>query len=275
MGSFMIVMLGFPSMRRLEEPVMSRAQKAPAIPALASYVRHVRVVPEADVGSRYVRLPDGEVELFVQARSSGVAATVTGTRQRVLAKDVTACADYTYVVRFNAGGAYPFFGVPLSELTDEIVSLGDLWGADANGLASTFEGPASVEARLSALQGALVARLRGGKVFEPAAAMKVRRAVHWMREEPRVPTVEDVSGRIGLSARQLRRAFAEVVGVSPKTYGRIVRFQRAFRAARSGSREWRAIALASGYFDQAHMIADFRALAGVTPGALFANRVSW
>jgi AraC-like DNA-binding protein len=62
--------------------------------------------------------------------------------------------------------------------------------------------------------------------------------------------------------------FRETVGVSPKAFARLARFDRALRAAREdGHASWASIAAAAGYYDQAHLIADFRAIAGVTPRA--------
>jgi AraC-like DNA-binding protein len=81
--------------------------------------------------------------------------------------------------------------------------------------------------------------------------------------------VTAVASELGVSERHLRRVFRETVGVSPKTFSRLVRFQYALRAAReNGHRSWADIAAESGYYDQAHLIAEFRELTGVTPKAL-------
>jgi AraC-like DNA-binding protein len=72
-----------------------------------------------------------------------------------------------------------------------------------------------------------------------------------------------------VSARNLRRAFHDVVGLGPKAFARIMRFQRALHAARQGSDiDWSDIARNAGYYDQSHLIADFRAFAGTTPHAM-------
>ena len=74
---------------------------------------------------------------------------------------------------------------------------------------------------------------------------------------------------LGVSERHLRRVFRETVGVSPKAFAKLTRFHRALRAAReSAHASWASIAAAAGYYDQAHLIAEFRAIAGVTPRAL-------
>ncbi len=69
-------------------------------------------------------------------------------------------------------------------------------------------------------------------------------------------------------AQRVRRAFTENVGVSPKEFARTVRLQRAVRMAAT-SCDWACIAADAGYYDQAHLIADFRRLVGLTPGAFF------
>ena len=82
-------------------------------------------------------------------------------------------------------------------------------------------------------------------------------------------SVYAVAAELGVSERHLRRVFRETVGVSPKAFARIARFHRALGAAREDARAgWAGIAAAAGYYDQAHLIAEFRAIAGVTPRVL-------
>jgi AraC-like DNA-binding protein len=82
-----------------------------------------------------------------------------------------------------------------------------------------------------------------------------------------------VADRLGVTSRHLRRAFTESVGVGPKDFARAIRLQRAVRSAAT-SRDWARIAAENGYCDQAHLIDDFRALVGLTPGAYFDNRIA-
>lgn len=78
-----------------------------------------------------------------------------------------------------------------------------------------------------------------------------------------------VADALGLSERHLRRVFRAAVGMSPKSFAKLTRFHRALRAARADRRaSWATIASASGYYDQAHLIDEFRTIAGVTPRAL-------
>lgn len=74
---------------------------------------------------------------------------------------------------------------------------------------------------------------------------------------------------LGVSERHLRRVFREAFGLSPKTFAKLTRFRRALRAARDEVHpSWASIAAATGYYDKAHLIAEFRLITGVTPRAL-------
>jgi AraC-like DNA-binding protein len=79
-------------------------------------------------------------------------------------------------------------------------------------------------------------------------------------------TVGDVAARLQLSRRRLAELFTAEVGLSPKRYARVRRFQRARALARQArAAGWGAIALASGYSDQPHLVRDFLAFSGFSP----------
>ncbi len=98
-------------------------------------------------------------------------------------------------------------------------------------------------------------------------------ALEALRNTPQAWTVADLAGRVGLCQRRFIRLFAEEVGLTPKLYGRIVRFQEVLRVIDSGKRvSWARLAAASGYYDQAHFINDFRAFSGMNPTAYLGLR---
>ena len=112
--------------------------------------------------------------------------------------------------------------------------------------------------------------LRLPRTFEPASARLARHAACLLdREDVRV---DGMAARLGVTTRHLHRAFVENIGVGPKEFARSVRLQRALRLAAT-SRDWGRIAIDAGYYDQSHLIADFRDLVGLTPGA-FLKRAS-
>lgn len=81
-------------------------------------------------------------------------------------------------------------------------------------------------------------------------------------------SLDDVARTVGVSERHLRRAFRATVGLTPKTYARIARFQRALSMSRAHAGSWADIARVAGYFDQSHLSAEFRELALVAPASL-------
>lgn len=88
-------------------------------------------------------------------------------------------------------------------------------------------------------------------------------------------SVENLAGIACLSKKQYGRLFLEYVGMNPKEYGRIVRFQRALRMMQLGSRDYAGIAYANGYSDQSHFIRDFRQFSGMTPKQLTAYQTPY
>jgi AraC-like DNA-binding protein len=235
------------------------------VPArLSRFVRSLRVFADMDAlleRPSYRRLPDGETELTVRFGEAGTTASVIGTRTRVLEKP--ASGAQALLIRFRLGGAHPFFGRPLSELTDQVVPLEDLWSKEASLRLAAARDANEVAASLAAV-------LERGATYDPPSARTVRRALQLIDAADVPPRVPQLAADLGVSERQLRRGFAEVIGLSPKHYLRVARFRKALRVARAASApDWAAIASQVGYYDQAHLIADFREMTGVTPGALF------
>jgi AraC-like DNA-binding protein len=238
---------------------------------LARFVRRVRAVTASDPdGETYRRLPDGECEVLVSFDGSAVAATLIGTRTFALEKRATR-PTRVLLLRFRAGGGYPFFGRRMSELTDRMVPLDELWNERT---CDAMRGLADATTAAARAIDILERVLAGSTVAEPASILGIRRILATLAAAPRLPTASELAAQVGASERQLRRAFAEVVGMSPKQFLRVARFQRAL-ALTNRCRvppPWSEIAEQAGYFDQAHLIGEFRAMTGLTPGAWSASR---
>ena len=164
-------------------------------------------------------------------------------------------------VAFRSGGAFPFFRPPADEVAGAHVGLDNLWGRDGAVLRERLLEASAPEAILDALERELLAR--AVRPLAPDAALDF--AVHAF---DRGATVATVLSRIGGSSRRFLRAFAERVGLTPKRFGRVRRFRRVLDSIELGQPvRWTQVALACGYFDQAHLINDFREFSGLTPTA--------
>lgn len=217
---------------------------------------------------RVDRLPDGRTAvLFVLMGGRGEGYFI-GPRTHALLKDAVGF-EHAVVVQFKPGWSASLIGLPAQELTDRYVQFEDVWGDSARELTLELVGAKSVPQVVDCLTRALARGARPS--WEPTYASLARRAARLLEEEPDA-RVEDVAERLGITARHLRRAFAENIGIGPKDFARSARLQRAVRLAKT-SNDWSQVAIDAGYYDQAHLITDFRAMIGLTPSA-FAKRAS-
>lgn len=243
-----------------------RPVDATATSSLARFVEDVRVfVPVAGRDARIEQLPDGRTNLHFRVLAGGRAdVMLAGPRTRALFKD-PAGMERVVSLQFKPGCSAPLFGVPANALTDRYVALEELWGRAGAELLRELLAARSVAEVLGRLSRALA----GHDGDAPASASLARRAVGLL--EAGETRVDRVAARLGVTARHLRRTFIESVGIGPKEFARTVRLQRAVRMAATSS-DWANIAVCAGYYDQAHLIADFRDLVGLTPGAFLSQR---
>ncbi len=169
-------------------------------------------------------------------------------------------------VYFHPAQVPSFTRVPARELTDRIVALEELWGAAALELPSQLSELDGTE-RIDRLESVLLRRVEDRR--ESGVAVDVPRLAAWvLRQHGRV-TVESLAHAAGVSRQRLTRVFRERVGISPKLYCRLARFQSALAFVRRDANvDWAQSAAELGYADQSHMIAEFREFSGLTPGNL-------
>jgi AraC-like DNA-binding protein len=158
------------------------------------------------------------------------------------------------------------FGVPASGLVDRIVALGDLWRPSE--VEELFESLLilHIRQRMCALGNELVTRLE-----QPGDRERLGHMATWLitLRRGRV-SIDDMARSHGLSRQQFTRRFGAAAGLSPKLFARITRFQSLVRTLLSSDvSQWVSVAPAVGFYDQAHMINEFRAFAGSSPTVFF------
>lgn len=215
-------------------------------------------------------LPEGSVELVVDLAASPNEAVVGGPHSTFFVLDTTQ-RQRLVGVHFRPGGAYPFLGPPLVELRNSSVRLDALWGRLAGELYERLGEVHTDAERCTVVEQVLLETGRG--------RMQHHRAVDFaLREFTRAPnarTVAEVSAAVGLSQRRFIQLFSEEVGLTPKVFCRVRRFQQVIRSAhRTRDVNWSELAVDCGYFDQAHLIHDFQSFSGLTPAAWAAQRTA-
>jgi AraC-like DNA-binding protein len=168
-------------------------------------------------------------------------------------------------VNFTPLGARRFFGLPMSELADRMVPLDELLAARGRELRERLGEETDWHRRLDIAESFIAQRLTN--------AASPQSEVGWALE--RIMTsggrsrIAAIATEIGWSRKHLAMRFADQIGVGPKAIARIVRFNRAASLAKQANRSgWADLAAECGYADQAHLVREFRELAGATPTGL-------
>jgi AraC-like DNA-binding protein len=238
------------------------ASTAAAVSALFTY--------DCDRDGPGVAIPRPEIQLVVRfgpSARSGLDVHAFGARQRVHRKLIRR-GQRSLTARLALGAPEAVLGVPASAMAGRIVALEDLWGdVDTRRLCARLADARDIVAAAAILESAIADRLATADGRPTRAQLALAAA-----DRLTSASVNAVAADLGVSERHLRRVFHETVGVSPKAFAKLTRFHRALRAARQDAHAgWASIAAAAGYYDQAHLIAEFRAISGVTPRALVAE----
>jgi AraC-like DNA-binding protein len=242
---------------------------------LADWVERVSFSSDGALGRppAVLVVPDGGVDVLFSVASGGAcSASVFGVKTRALRVESDGPVE-NVALRLRAGAAARLFGLSAAELTDREVSLDDLAGAPAREWAERV-----AEATDSAGRHAALARGFGAWAARAARAPDaddalLRAAVACVRRARGALSIAALGESLGIGGRRLERLFQARVGVTPKAFARIARFFAAYESLRVG-RELLDVALAHGYFDQAHLNRDFRELAGAPPRRIFPSEAS-
>lgn len=165
-------------------------------------------------------------------------------------------------VHFKPGGAFPFLGISADELADMHLDLGTIWGSAASETRERLCATDSSRQQFRLLENLLLARLRRPWEHHPAVAL----ALEGFSKENTRTVVRKLAREAGYSDRRFIDLFRVEVGLNPKLFNRIQRFQRLLAQVDPAARpNWSELALNCGYFDQSHLIRDFLAFTGVSP----------
>ncbi|HEX8611553.1 MAG TPA: AraC family transcriptional regulator [Telluria sp.] len=243
-------------------------QEYPSHPALAPYLACLwtcQVFPGARPVTHRV-LPDNCMDILWQdvaalSRVSGMMSTVIHVPVHQPVRTIAA--------RFKPGAAAHFFAMPLHELADRHPSLGDLWDGAAtrqftDALWSRTLSDADAVATVERL---LLQRLRSAAItakpgLADAAVIAIERSHGAVR-------IDTLAAQLGVSRQHLSSQFRARVGLGAKQFARVCRFRQASARIRAATDphqlDWARLALDLGYYDQPHLIHEFRQLSGSTP----------
>jgi AraC-like DNA-binding protein len=197
-------------------------------------------------------------------------AALCGPRSEPIVID-TAQQDRVFGIQFRPGGAFPFFRAPGRDFENRGAELELLWPGATSRLRERLMESSSVDEMFSIALDTLLAQLVRPLALHPA----VVHAARSLAARPHRTRVAAVVESIGMSHRRFLQLFADQIGMTPKTFCRVRRFQRVLLHVSTASKiDWPRVALDCGYYDQAHFIHDFQSFSGFSPTAYSAIKTA-
>lgn len=244
-------------------------------PVLSRYVHCYYSLRGPVGGAPQTIFPDGRMDVVIQlgdpfarihdnGRIELQPAALLVGQMRGYVKIVPLGRVHSFGIRFRPGGTEALLRVPAGHTSDQIFPLDDVCPGFVNALRERLtETPDPI----AAVEDLLMTRL-----WNVREHPVVDCALHEIVQSAGTKHVRDVAVNAGVSPRHLERVFNQHVGMGPKAFARIVRFQRVLR---SPAGNWAGLAAACGYTDQAHLIKEFRQFTGQTPAEWRASQVAF
>jgi len=259
-------------------------ERIPAAP-LSDHIRLLWYTSAKQVGHTRERvLPNGCVQVIINLardfiweyagdspRRRIAPSLIVGARATYEIVDPSDMADLVGIV-FKPGAFSCFVCDAADRFSDQNIALEDLWGSAARGLRQLLmDAPTPVD-RLRSAESFLRLKFAG----HLSRCKVVQFALSRFELTSFAGTVSDVAKETGWSSRHFSQRFREEVGLSPKAWCRLLRFQRALQQLHAGQPvRWAELALDCGYYDQSHFANEFRAFSGIDASSYSALRTRW
>lgn len=221
-------------------------------------------------------LPDGNVEIIIDINDApqfiydNRTLCEIQTCHRVWASGVrtepitipSGKESAMFIISFKKGMAYPFFPFPMNEISDAVVDAELIWGNDLAVLRERIlENKDSTE-KFCITEDFLLENFLSKLILQPCVEYALNRII----TEPNQISLRRIAEKIGYSQKHFIKLFKNQVGIAPKSYLKIMRFQKAVgEIEKSFGIDWATLSQNCGFYDQPHFINDFKAFSGFTP----------
>ena len=251
--------------------------KYPLHPLLRNYIEYIYFVPEVTVREGFIPvMPDCMTELVISLRGSSERNFGSGCIEKISrshfvgmksrSQQLKLGASLKKVgIRFKPGGALMFADFDMNELTDCVVDASEIFSNEILELENKIGESSDVPFIIKNVEDFLIARYKANqKVIELREILKI------IYDNPAETKIENIKERTGTYYKQLERSFSRVLGIHPKLFMRIVKFNYATKLIYEHlDKPLTEIAYESGYYDQSHFIKTFKELSGMKPKDYF------
>jgi AraC-like DNA-binding protein len=216
-------------------------------------------------------IPDGCIDIIfdLNEHSYRKSSSIVGTMTKPIFAELKGPVNYV-AIRFLPGGFLHFFNSPAHDLTDRIIPLEMISARKGGNLTEKLILENHIGNKIKLLENFLENLLMTNSRSDPI----VKYALHNILKNKGNIRVSEISKNVNSNQRQLRRKFDKWVGISPKAFCRIIRFQTILRMLPRHSKcNLLSIALDGGYYDQSHFIHEFNSCCGLNPSEFLKSRI--
>jgi AraC-like DNA-binding protein len=166
------------------------------------------------------------------------------------------------VVRFKPGRAFPFFQFPLSKLTDQIIELDEIWNSRFLQLRDRLINITDQDKRVNEVESFLFYISKN----RLDTCKSVDFTIDELSRKKSLLKMKELADKVGYSHKHFVHLFEQKVGITPKYYSRIMKFQQAVMSLeRQTTVDWFDLAYQCAYYDQSHFVNEFRKFSGLNP----------
>jgi len=187
---------------------------------------------------------------------------ISGFQSRYIYLEATAVRSHIIGISFKPEGAFPFFEIPLSEMSGQVIEMDLIWGRWMDEIHEKILDAPDTNSRFQVLEDMLFERLKRDLYGFEA----IQFAVSQITRPKETRKISEVTSSIGMSQKHLIGQFRKMIGVSPKQVQKVYRFIDVLNGmTTSHPTDFGRLAVECGYYDQAHFNRDFDAFCGLTP----------
>lgn len=166
------------------------------------------------------------------------------------------------IIAFKRGMAYPFFPFPMQEISDAVVDADLIWGNDFALLRERILENKNSVRKFEIVEDFLLGNYLSKLILNPCVEYALNKIIH----QPNQISMQKLNNKIGYSQKHFIKLFKDQIGIAPKSYLKIMRFQKAISDIEAQKEiDWAWLSHDCGFYDQAHFINDFKAFSGFTP----------
>ncbi len=257
-------------------------------PPLDHFIEHLWFFDGYDPNHTMERLlPDGAMEVIINLRPEPKRlfhrdnfhdvqlfqkSWISGKQTRYIVIEAAYESSSMMGIHFKPCGSYPFLGFSVSELTDKVIELDQVWGSGVNTMREQLLDTPIINNKFAIVERFLLSRFNG----QPRTYRSVERALQLMLQSPHGMAIRDFAEFIGITPKHLITQFDKFVGLKPKLCERIGKFQGVLSAIENQQQvDWSQVAMSCGYYDQSHFIKEFKAFSGMNPSRYIVDRTEY